>query len=74
LRAFPLGAAIADPPYLLGFDGFDQRVVFAEVRLGIVVEMVFLLDVLFGQQALGVARAIGDEIVVLHDRHWVDHG
>src|SRR4029077_15281510 len=53
--------AITYPPY------FDERLVVAQASPSGVVRMVLFLDALLGKQALGVTRAIGDEIVVFKE-------
>src|SRR6516225_7940257 len=65
LCPFSCGTAVAHPTYFFSFDRFDQRVVLAEMRPGIVVEVIFFLYLLFSTQVFGVACQVSDEIVVL---------
>src|SRR5262249_3148434 len=46
----------------------------AEALPGSIVKTVLFLHLFFGQQALGVARAVSDEIVILDECCWVVHG
>jgi hypothetical protein len=49
-------------------DPFDERIVLAKDAPLVLVKVVFFPDGLFGAEALGKAREIGDEFVVLRGR------
>src|SRR5262249_23624547 len=65
LSFLALKGAISDSPQLLGLDAFDERVVVPESLPSLFAEAVLFPYALLGNESLGIARAINDQLEIV---------